>query len=206
MKRQHKHEGQHLKRGSPSAATGARALGGRGMWRAQGWSAAEALRTQPQQHGCAAAVLPNRPQPPGASRSDAPQTRHPLNYVRTVIAPAWRGADGLARGLRKAMHLPEGPQAHNAHYANARRKERATGGQRVCVMRRYVKCMAASRVTGREQNARPSTARRSSPGGKRSAQGAGMCRGAQRAASAAGAKRSPEQPGAAQRQPYWGKT
>jgi len=72
-------------------------------------------------------------------------------------------------------------------------------------MRRYVKCMAASRVTGREQNARPSTARRSSPGGKRSAQGAGMCRGAQRAASAAGAKRSPEQPGAAQRQPQRGK-
>lgn len=57
-KRRRKHEGQHLKRGSPSAATGARALGGRGMWRAQGWSAAEALRTQPQQHGCAAAVLP----------------------------------------------------------------------------------------------------------------------------------------------------
>jgi len=64
-------------------------------------------------------------------------------------------------------------------------------------MRRYVKCMAASAVTVREQNARPSTARRSRPDGKRSAQGAGMCRGA----SAAGAKRSPEQPGAAQRQP-----
>ncbi len=58
---------------------------------------------------------------PGASRSDAPQARHPLNYVRTVIAPAWRGADGLARRLRSAMHLPEGPQAHNAHYANAPR-------------------------------------------------------------------------------------
>lgn len=57
-----------------------------------------------------------------------------LNYVRTVIAPAWRGADGLARRLREAMHLAAGPQAHNAHYANARRKERATGGQRVCVM------------------------------------------------------------------------
>ena len=130
----------------------------------------------------------------------------PFDYVRTVIAPAWRGADGLARRLRSAMHLPEGPQAHNAHYANARRKERATGGQRVCVMRRYVKCMAASAVTGREQNARPSTARRSSPDGKRSAQGAGMCRGAQRAASAAGAQRSPEQPGAAQRQPHRGKS
>lgn len=64
-------------------------------------------------------------------------------------------------------------------------------------MPRYVKCMAASAVTGREQNARPSEARRSRLDSKRSAQGAGMCRGAQRAASAAGAKRSPEQPGAA---------
>lgn len=52
----------------------------------------------------------------------------PLNYVRTVIAPAWRGADGLARRLRKAMHLAAGPQAHNAHYAHLARKERATGG------------------------------------------------------------------------------
>ena len=74
-------------------------------------------------------------------------------------------------------------------------------------MRRYVKCMAASPVTGREQNARPSTARRSSTdrqaerAGRLRPEGAGMWRGATRAALAAGAQRSPEQPGAALRQP-----
>lgn len=89
----------------------------------------------------------------------------PFNNVRTKFAPAWRGADGLARRLRPAMHLPAGPQAHNARYANAPRSGAlAPGVKRVCIMRHYVKCMAASAAPGREQNARPSTARRSSYG------------------------------------------
>ena len=95
-----------------------------------------------RQHGCIAAVLLTKPptdetgkRPFSADDGGAlvvfQRARRfaqrgatnptPSNNVRTINAPAWRGADGLARRLRQAMHLAEGPQAHNAHYANAPR-------------------------------------------------------------------------------------
>ena len=72
--------------------------------RAHGWSAAEALRTQAQQHGCAAAVLPDliyyvrtktanffgRPQNPGGFHDASMASPSPGNRLR-----AWRAAKAV---------------------------------------------------------------------------------------------------------------
>ena len=42
-------------------------------------------------------------------------SRTPFDYVRTIFAPAWRGADGLARGLRRPCICPQG-LVHNAPF------------------------------------------------------------------------------------------